>query len=222
MRNTSVKTVAAALTAAAVLTLAACGADSGSGSGNGSGNAVVSVSGTPKAATVLDNPFGKPDMILTDTHGKKYDLVKETAGKPTLVYFGYTHCPDVCPTTMSDIAIAKSKLPKAERDKLVVVFITTDPARDTPKRLAAWLASMDPSFVGLTGDFTTIQAGARSVGIDVEKPVKEKDGSVTSTHGAQVLAYSPKDDKAHAIYMSGTTADQYAADLPKIIKGQTP
>jgi protein SCO1 len=221
MRTTTLR-LAAALTAAAALTLALAGCGSSSGSDDAAANAAVSASSTPKAATVLDTPFEKPDLILTDSDGKKYDLVKETAGKPLMLYFGYTHCPDVCPTTMSDIAIAKSKLPKAEQDKLVVIMVTTDPERDTPARLKSWLGSMDPSFIGLTGDFTTIQAGARSVGVDVEKPVKEKDGSITSTHGAQVMAYSPKDDKAHALYMSGTTASQYAADLPKIIQGRTP
>lgn len=182
----------------------------------------MSTDATQKASTVLDTPFDKPDMILTDTHGKKYDLVKETAGKPTLLFFGYTHCPDVCPTTMSDIAIAKSKLPKAEQAALTVVFVSTDPERDTPPRLGAWLGAMDKTFVGLTGDFATIQAGARTLGIDVEKPVKEKDGSITVMHGAQVMAYSPKDDKAHVLYMSGTTSQQFAADLPKIIQGRTP
>lgn len=209
----------AAVTVAAAVLLTGCGS---SGSGGDVSNASVLTTATPKAATVLDNPFDKPDLVLTDSDGTRYDLVKETAGKPLLLYFGYTHCPDVCPTTMSDIAIAKSRLPKAEREELVVIMVTTDPARDTPARLKAWLGSMDTSFIGLTGDFAAIQAGARSVGIDVETPVKEKDGSIESTHGAQVLAYSPKDDKAHALYMSGTTADQYAADLPKIIKGQTP
>jgi protein SCO1/2 len=210
----------AVVAAVAVFALAGCG---GSGSGESTDNGAAAViSATPKAGTVLDTPFEKPDMILTDTHGKKYDLVKETEGKPTLIYFGYTHCPDVCPTTMSDIAIAKSKLSAAQQAALKVVFISTDPARDTPQRLSEWLKAMDKSFIGLTGDFTTIQAGARSVGVDGEKPVKEKDGSITSTHGAQVLAYSPKDNKAHVLYMSGTTADQFKADLPKIIKGETP
>ena len=83
------------------------------------------------AAVTLDRPFAKPHLVLTDTHGKPFDLVKQTAGRPTLLYFGYTHCPDVCPTTMSDIAVARRKLPAAERDKLQVVFVTTDPTRDT-------------------------------------------------------------------------------------------
>lgn len=209
----------AAVTVAAAVLLTGCGS---AGSGGDVSDAAVLTTATPKAATVLDNPFDKPDLVLTDSDGARYDLIKETAGKPLLLYFGYTHCPDVCPTTMSDIAIAKSRLPKAERQQLVVIMVTTDPARDTPARLKAWLGSMDTSFIGLTGDFAAIQAGARSVGIDVETPVKEKDGSIESTHGAEVLAYSPRDDKAHALYMSGTTADQYAADLPKIVKGQTP
>jgi protein SCO1 len=221
MRTTLRTTAAAAAVAALTLILAACGGTDGAGGGPGAAP-LVSVETTPKAATVLDTPFEKPDMILTDTHGAKYDLVKRTEGRPTLLFFGYTHCPDVCPTTMSDIAIAKSRLSKAEQDALVVVFVTTDPERDTPRRLREWLDAQDKSFVGLTGDFATIQAGARQLGVDVEKPVKEKDGSITVTHGAQVIAYSPKDDKAHALYLSGTTSEQFAADLPKIIKGQTP
>ena len=207
---------------AAVAVLAAGLAGCSSSSDNSSNQPVAVITASQKPGTVLDTPFEKPDLILTDTHGKKYDLLKETKGSPTLIYFGYTHCPDVCPTTMSDIAIAKSKLSASQQAALKVVFITTDPARDNPKRLGEWLAAMDKTFIGLTGDFTTIQAGARSIGVDVEKPVKEKDGSITSTHGAQVIAYSPKDDKAHVLYMSGTTSDQFLADLPKIIKGETP
>ncbi|MDX3237905.1 SCO family protein [Streptomyces sp. ME03-5709C] len=221
MRTTLRAAASAAAVAALALTLAACGGSNGAADASGAAP-VVSLGATPKAATVLDTPFEKPDMVLTDTHGKTYDFAERTKGRPTLLFFGYTHCPDVCPTTMSDIAIAKSKLPVAEQDRLAVVFVTTDPERDTPQRLGEWLKAQDPSFVGLTGDFATIQEGARALGVDVEAPVKEKDGSVTVTHGAQVIAYSPKDDKAHALYMSGTTSEQFAADLPKIIAGRTP
>ena len=216
MRNT-VRTAAAV--AVLALSLAACGT-SGDGSSSSAPAAVIGASQKP--AIDLDTPYAKPDLVLTDSQGKKYDLVKETAGHPTLLYFGYTHCPDVCPTTMSDLAIAKSRLSKADQAALRVVFITTDPERDTPKRLAAWLGSMDTSFIGLTGDFSEIQAGARALGVDVEKPVKKKDGTVSVTHGAQVIAFSPKDNKAHAVYLQGTTSAQYAHDLPEIIKGQTP
>ncbi|MCI3226063.1 SCO family protein [Streptomyces sp. NP-1717] len=212
---------AAALTAVAALTLSACG----SGGDDAASKPVADVSAQPKteAATVLDKPFEKPDLVLKDTEGKTYDFREETKGKPTLIYFGYTHCPDVCPLTMSNIAIARKALPKADQDKLQVVFITTDPERDTSAELAKWLPSAgDPSFVGLTGDFPTIQAGARQVGIGIEPATKEKDGSVVSMHGAQVIAFSPKTDGGYVLYGEDTTADDYTKDLPKLIKGATP
>ncbi|MFI5978633.1 SCO family protein [Streptomyces sp. NPDC051452] len=210
---------AAALLAAATLTLTACG----SGNDGDSSAAVVSGgSGSGKAATVLDQPFAKPDLVLTDTHGEKYDLRKETKGHPTLVYFGYTHCPDVCPTTMSNLAVATQKLPKAERNDLRVVFVTTDPGRDTPAELGKWLKSIDPGFIGLTGDFRTVQAGARSLGISIEPTRKDKHGKLVSVHGTQVIAFSPKTDAGYVLYGESATVDDYAKDLPKLVKGAKP
>ncbi|MER5357361.1 SCO family protein [Streptomyces sp. NPDC002785] len=214
------KTVlAAAFVAAAALTLSACGS---SDAGAKKPIADVSVQAKTKAATVLDQPFTKPDLVLTDTHGKKYDLRERTKGKPTLIYFGYTNCPDVCPLVMSNIAIAKKSLPKADQDKLHVVFVTTDPERDTPSSLGSWLKSQDASFTGLTGDFPTIQAGARQIGIGIDAPKKEKDGTVVSMHGSQVIAFSPKTDKGYLVYSEDTSPDDYANDLPEILKGETP
>lgn len=211
--------LAAALVAAAGLTLSACSAGGDSAKGS-----VADVSAQPnRPATLLDQPYAKPNLVLTDTHGKKYDLREQTKGKPTLIYFGYTHCPDVCPLTMSNIAVARKQLPKADQDRLQVVFVTTDPERDTPAELAKWLPSAgDPSFTGLTGDFPTIQAGARQMGIGIDPPKKEKDGTVVSMHGAQVIAFSPKTDKGYVLYGEDTTADEYAKDLPKLIRGENP
>jgi len=211
---------AAALVAAATLTLSACG----SGDDSSSPVSVVSEeAGSDKAATVLDQPFKKPDLVLTDTKGEKYDLRKETAGKPTLIYFGYTHCPDICPLTMNNIAVAKKQLPKSEQDKLTVVFVTTDPARDTPAELGKWLKGIDTRFVGLTGDFATIQASARTLGISIEPSHKDKKtGKTVSVHGTQVVAFSPKTDAGYVLYGEDATVDDYTKDLPKLIKGQNP
>ncbi|WP_335932499.1 SCO family protein [Streptomyces sp. PTD5-9] len=215
------KTVlAAAFAAAAALTLSACG--SGDDAAAEKPFADVSAPAKTKAATVLDQPFTKPDLVLTDTHGKKYDLREQTKGKPTLIYFGYTHCPDVCPLIMSNISVAKNKLPKADQDNLRIVFVTTDPERDTPSSLGTWLKSQDPSFIGLTGDFPAIQAGARQIGIGIDAPKKEKDGTVVSMHGSQVMAFSPKTDKGYLVYSEDTSPDDYTKDLPKIIKGENP
>ncbi len=210
----------AALVALAAGALTACGAASPATPAGGPA-ALVSAPPTTAAVT-LDRPFAKPDLVLTDTHGKPFDLVKQTAGYPTLLYFGYTHCPDVCPTTMADIAEARRRLPAAERDRLRVVFVTTDPVRDTPQRLAAWLGAQDPTFIGLTGRFSAIQAAARSLGVLIAEPVREKDGSYSVQHGAEVFAFSPGDDKAHFLYTAGVSVSQYQKDFPKLIKGETP
>ncbi|MGW3666984.1 SCO family protein [Streptomyces sp. NPDC005141] len=213
------KTYAVAALFAAALTLSACG------SGDDSNKPVADVSaeaGSGKAATVLDKPFEKPDLVLTDTTGEKYDLRARTKGRPTLVYFGYTHCPDVCPLTMNNLAVAKKQLPKAEQDKLRVVFVTTDPDRDTPAALGKWLKGIDSDFIGLTGDFATIQAGARTLGISIEPTSKDKDGKLVSVHGTQVIAFSPKTDGGYVLYGEGATVDDYTKDLPKIAEGKTP
>ncbi|MEU3184864.1 SCO family protein [Streptomyces sp. NPDC006923] len=210
---------AAALAVAAALALTACG----SGDDPAKPIADVSAQAKTQAATVLDQPFTKPDLVLKDTRGKTYDFREQTKGKPTLIYFGYTNCPDVCPLTMSNIAIARKSLPKADQDKLQVVFVTTDPERDTSAELAKWLPSAgDPSFVGLTGDFAAIQAGARQLGIGIDPATKEKDGTVVSMHGAQVIAFSPKTDEGYVLYGEDASSDDYAKDLPKIIRGENP
>ncbi|NWF26746.1 SCO family protein [Streptomyces sp. PKU-EA00015] len=212
--------LAAALVVAAGLTLSACATGDEVAA---KPNFDVSAQERTEAATVLDKPYAKPDLVLTDTRGETFDLRERTKGKPTLIYFGYTHCPDVCPLTMSNISIARKQLPKADQDKLQVVFVTTDPERDTPAELGKWLPSAgDPSFIGLTGEFPAIQAGARAIGIGIDPPTKEKDGTVVSMHGAQVIAFSPKTDKGYVLYGEDTTADDWAKDLPALIKGERP
>ncbi|MGW0602411.1 SCO family protein [Streptomyces sp. NPDC002640] len=217
MRN-KIWTAAALL--AATLTLSAC--TSGESAPDKPASAVTEVTPDDKAATVLDTPFEKPDLVLTDTDGEEFDLREQTQGRPTLVYFGYTNCPDVCPLTMNNIAVAKKQLPQEQQDELRVVFVTTDPERDTAEELGSWLKGIDTDIVGLTGDFATIQAGARTLGITIEEPVKEKDGTVVSTHGTQVVAFSPKTDEGYVLYGEETTVDDYTADLPKLIKGENP
>ncbi|MEU8891093.1 SCO family protein [Streptomyces sp. NPDC048442] len=222
MRKKKNVLVAAALVAAATLTLSACGGSDTTAKGGNQPLAEAPPAKT-KAATALDRPYTKPNLVLKDTNGKEYDLREATKGKPTLIYFGYTHCPDVCPLTMSNIAAAYKKLPKADQEKLQVVFVTTDPKRDTPKELGKWLKGAgSPDFIGLTGDFPTIQAGARQLGVSIEPSTTDKDGNVTSMHTKQVIAFSPKTDAGYLLYTDQATADDYTADLPKIVKGETP
>ncbi|MDH6119482.1 protein SCO1/2 [Kitasatospora sp. GAS204A] len=209
---------AATLALTAALALTACG----SGTTKSAGPvAVVSqqAQNSPYQGTVLAKHFDKPDLVLTDTSGQPFDLRKQTAGKTTLLYFGYTSCPDVCPTTMGDIGVALQKLPADQQAEINVVFVSTDPQVDTPKVLRTWLDSFNKNFIGLTGDLTTVKAAAQSLGILVEDPIVNKDGTVTSTHGAQVLAFQPSDDKAHVVYLSDTSTATFEHDLPLFAKG---
>ncbi|MER5861871.1 SCO family protein [Kitasatospora sp. NPDC002040] len=208
---------AAALALVAALSLTACG--SGGSSADGPAKVSKEGSSSPYQATVLGKHFDKPELTLTDTSGQPYDLRKQTAGRPTLLFFGYTSCPDVCPTTMGDIGVAMSKLSAEEQKKIDVVFVSTDPARDTPQVLRTWLDAMGKSFVGLTGDLDRVKAAAKSLGVLVEDPIVNKDGTVTSSHGAQVLTFLPQDDKAHLLYLSSTSVQTFEHDLPLLAKG---
>lgn len=208
---------------AATLVLTACGADDDEGEANETASlADVSGATAEDEGTLLSQPFDKPDLVLTDTSGETYDFAAETAGHATLLYFGYTNCPDICPLTMSNLGIATDSLTEEQRADLRVVFVTSDPERDTPESLGPWLESQGAGFTGLTGDFATIQEGARSLGVHLDEAYEDENGDIISTHGSQVVAFLPTDDKAHVLYTEGVTSDTFKRDLPKLIEGKTP
>ncbi len=213
MSLSRIRPLVAPLLAALALSAAGCG-----GAG-GSASPPVRIDSAPPASdlhgTHLDRPFREPDVTLTGTSGKPVSLRAATKGRLTLLYFGYTHCPDICPTTMADLAGALRMLAPAQRAKIAVVFVSSDPWRDTPKVVKSWLASFNPSFIGLTGDYATIQAAARSVGIGLSRPDRAT-GDYEVTHGAEVLAFGP-DHLAHYVYTAGVSPRDYAADLPKLL-----
>jgi protein SCO1/2 len=155
----------------------------------------------------------RPQFTLTDSAGQPYSFGKATAGKPTLLYFGYTHCPDVCPTTLADITQALQAVPAPIRSATQVVFVTTDVKRDTPKVLKAYLGQFDPGlpnpFVGLTGSQAQIDAAQ----VAAHVTLAEDEGQ---THSAQVLLYG-SDDYARVAFLESTAeAAQITHDLPLV------
>ncbi|MFM8467460.1 MAG: SCO family protein [Oxalobacteraceae bacterium] len=126
-------------------------------------------------------------FTLTDHHGQRRTL-DDFRGKLVFVFFGFTHCPDVCPTTLAEMAgIMKALGPDAER--LQVVFITLDPERDTPELLASFVPAFHPSFLGLTGDQVTIDQVAKDFKVFAQK-VPSKDGkgyTIDHTAGSYVF-----------------------------------
>jgi len=157
----------------------------------------------------------KPNFTLTDTAGKPFNLQAETAGDVTLLYFGYTHCPDICPTQMADMAIGLSKVSPSVRSHVKVVFVTTDPTRDTPSVIRSWLNAFNPSFIGLTGTMAQIEAAEAQVGLP-PSTVQVVDGVYSVDHAAYVLAFTA-DNESHVIYPAGITASVWSHDLPRLV-----
>ena len=119
------------------------------------------------------------DFHLSDPAGKQHSLA-DFRGKVVVVFFGYTHCPEVCPTEMADLAQAMRQLgPDAKN--VQVIFITLDPERDTPQVLAKFVPYFDPSFIGLSGDAQATAQAAQSFGVNYQKH-EEKNGGYTLDH----------------------------------------
>jgi protein SCO1/2 len=209
--------LAAALAVAGLLLTGCASSSAPAASGSGSSGPPASVSGAAKkyAGVNLATPYRRPTFTLTDQTGKPFDLRAATAGVPTLLFFGYTRCPDVCPTTMADIAVALRGVDKALATQARVVFVTTDPGHDTPAVLAQYLhrfdADLPQKFIGLTGAQARIDAAQSSAGV----PQAEDGGK---THSALLLLYG-RDDAAHVAFDQGNTPRDIAADLKRVAAG---
>jgi protein SCO1 len=159
----------------------------------------------------------KPSFTLTDTAGRPFRFAAATKGKLTFLYYGYTHCPDACPTTMADLATALHEQTPAIRRHVEVVFVTVDPRRDTRHVLRAWLNHFDRSFVGLTGSRTAIAAAEQAGGIPVAPPEKVKRSHYSVAHSTFLFPFSP-DGVAHVVYVQGFRAADYAHDMPLLLR----
>ena len=147
-------------------------------------------------------PLPKPRFTLTDTSGALFDFRLRTEGYVTLLFFGYANCPDVCPLHMANIATVIKKLPSGLADQVKLVFVTTDPARDSAKVLRAWLDHFDKRFIGLTGTEAAIVAAQLAAGLPPAKKTALANGEYGLGHSSFVLA-SNKDNLAHLINAAG-------------------
>jgi protein SCO1/2 len=168
------------------------------------------------AVAVEGAPEVPGDADFVDATGQPFDLRAAVEDRPTLVYFGYTNCPDICPVHLANIAQALRE-GSIRPDQLNVVFITTDPARDTPEVIGDYLDRFDPSFVGLWAPREEVDRVA--VELDLPKPVLEKQpGSreYTVGHPGQVLAFD-RQGRARLAYPWGTRQSQWVEDLPRLV-----
>ena len=164
---------------------------------------------------------GKPDFTFTSTTGAPYEFRRETDGRVTLLFFGYTYCPDVCPMHMANIAAVLKKMDYTDRQRVKVVFVTTDPERDTPERLRSWLAQIDSTFVGVAGPPQQIAALQQSLGLAPAKVEPPAAGAPASnygvSHAAVVLAFTP-DDSLRVLYPFGVRQQDWARDIPLLLR----
>lgn len=165
---------------------------------------------------VLEDAPPKPSFILEDANGELFDFTQETDGYSTFLFFGYTSCPDVCPVHMASLAAVRRQLPSELQRKMKVVFVTTDPERDTPERIRAWLANFDPEFVGLRGSKAEVDSIQLSLGLppSIYEPPDEN-GFYVVGHASQVLAFSP-DGSIRVVYPFGTRQADWKHDIPKL------
>lgn len=169
-----------------------------------------------RSTDVTGAPFAK-DFQLTDFDGQPRKLA-DFRGKVVVVFFGYTHCPDVCPTTMAELAGALKKL-GADAAKVQVLFVTADPQRDTAAVLKQYVTAFDPTFVGLYGTPEEIQRTAKDFKVIIQKNEGADANNYTVDHSSGTFIFDTKG--ALRLFVSyGQGADVFAHDISELLKAQ--
>lgn len=187
--------VFAAAAVAACAWLAGCGADEPQ---------------SPRAATVLAEPRPLPEFSLTDHDGRPFHAAR-LHGRTTLLFFGFTHCPDICPATLAQLAAVRRQLAAAGSEPPQIVLVTVDPERDTPEVLGRYVQHFGEGIVGVTGPTSEIRALAEPLGLHFEQvPLGD---SYTMGHSTAVLMVGP-DGSLRALFSAPHDTDAFVHDLP--------
>lgn len=210
----------AALAAAPVLQLA-----TGSGAPPPEGGPVTGVKVYDEDGTngaVPTAPYTVPPLPLTGTRETPVTLASDAERPLTVVFLGYTRCPDVCQVVMADVASALTRLEPAEREQVAMVFVTTDPARDDPATLRAYLDRFDPSSDRLTGPPPRIVRLGEAVGVEVGRGARLPSGGDEAEHGTHLLGMTA-DGEVPIVWTQGTSPDKIAEDIRTILAaGEVP
>jgi len=167
--------------------------------------------------TRLTSPFKAADVTLSDTDGTPYSLATDTTKPLTLVFFGYTSCPDYCPMVMNNLAAAVNRLDAADKKKVDVVFVTTDPTTDTAQRLRSYLDGYNKSFIGLTGDIEQVIEAGDSLKVYVSDGKKLPSGGYDlGGHTTSTLAIDPS-HHAVALWNQETSSAEFASDIHTLL-----
>jgi protein SCO1/2 len=211
------------------LVLAACGSESDEGATaepDGGQVATATAEGGGDETDgfhgmVLTTPLRKTSFTLPDTSGVPYDFAAETEGYVTLLYFGYTYCPDICPGNMAVVGNALKNLPAELSDRVKFVFVSCDPARDTPERVRQWLDNFGETIVGLIPESQEVTDGLAQQALGpFWSPIENEDlggGDYSVSHPAVIVVYTA-DNLAHILYPFGVKASGWEHDLPVLVE----
>ena len=156
------------------------------------------------------------DFELIDENGQPVDE-GDYAGKTTLVYFGFTHCPDVCPTALARLSAAIRELDEPTRDAVRVLFVSVDPERDSPEVLDAYTEAFGPRFIGLTGDKAALDAVTNRYRVSYRLGEPEADGSYDVDHSSAIFAFDSGGD-ARLLMRDTDPVDSIAADIRRLVE----
>lgn len=171
-------------------------------------------------ATQLPDAWAVPATGLTDTDGAAYSLTGDTTKPVTLVFFGYTHCPDICGMVMGNIASALARLDEKQREQVEVTFVTTDPARDDEAALRTYLDRYNEDFIGLTAPMKRILEVGDAFHVAIEKGEKLPSGGYDVTHGTQIFAVD-ETEQIPMYWGQDTSPSDLAADLSTLLKAES-
>ncbi len=205
---------------ATLVTLVACDAGSEAARATEGGIPPSSTDAAAGYRGVVLEPGPRPDFTLSDVDGKAFGFREETESQLALLFFGYTNCPDICPVHMAGIASVLRDLPWEVRDRIRVVFVSTDPERDTPERMREWLSGFDPRFIGLRGDMEAVNRIQAKLALPpairgAVPPDGEDGGGYEVGHAAQVLVFGAGDRRL--AYPFGTRQADWKHDLPLLV-----
>ncbi len=159
-----------------------------------------------------------PEVTLSDTAGQPVTLGDEFLGDPTLLFFGYTHCPDICPIHLAAISAAMREV-GISFDEMDVVFVSVDPDRDTPERIDEYLANFNSRITGLHADIATVEQALAALDLPgpiVEGPDPRGEGDLIG-HPAQVIGFD-SDGQAQRVWPFGARRADWVVDLPRIVE----
>ncbi|WKW10936.1 SCO family protein [Pseudogemmatithrix spongiicola] len=174
---------------------------------------LAACSGKLERGIVIEDADPAPALAFTAADGQRFDLAAER-GKVVMLYFGYTHCPDVCPTTLSDWARAKRAL-GADTTNIRFVFVSMDPDRDTPELALTYARQFDGAFVGLTGTPLELEDLKKRWSIAAYPEGDPRDGFYTVAHPAHTFVVD-RQGRLRVLFQPGVSGEELAQDLRKL------